>query len=117
MLPIVAVTLSVVLSGLAIFFAADRDRGEPVLPTRAPQPALADSVQQKAPIAPPVQATPTAKTITVTVIDSQTGAKREVVLPAPTSDQSEGDLSLRSTATTVHGGGKRRAGNSAAPND
>ena len=98
---IVAGTLSGVLSGLAIFFTADRDRGEPVLPTRAPQPALADSVQQTAtPFVPAVQATPTAKTITLTIIDSQTGAKREVVLPAPTNDQSEGDLSLRSTATS-----------------
>ena len=64
--------------------------------TRAPTCGW-DSVQQRAPIAPPVQATPKAKIITLTVIDSQTAAKREVALPAPTNGQSEGDLSLRST--------------------
>ena len=99
-LAIVAGTLSGSLSGLAIFWAvvdANSLRGKRVLPVPAPQPALADSVQQTAPAPPPVQAVPTAKTITLTVIDSQTGAKREVVLPAPTNDQPEGESALRST--------------------
>jgi len=99
-LPIVAGAVCGVLSGFAILFAAGLDRAKPLSPAPASQPALADSVpQQKAPSSPPALTAPTPKTITLTVIDSQTGAKREIVLPAPTNDQSEGDLSPRSTAT------------------
>jgi hypothetical protein len=99
-LPVIAGTLSGVLSGLAILFAGNLNRGERALPVPAAQSAVADSVQQTAPIAAPVTAPlpamPTAKTITLTVVDSQTGARREVVVPAPTSDQSEGELALGS---------------------
>jgi hypothetical protein len=97
-LPIVA-GISGVLSAFVILFGAGPDRGKPLSAASVPQqPVPADSVrQQSAPSPPPVTATP--KTITLTVIDSQTGAKREVVLPAPTNDQLEGDL--RSTMTTT----------------
>lgn len=99
-LPIVAGTLSGVLSGLAILFGMDLERGKPLSPAPAPQPALANSVQQTAPLPPPAVTVPSAKTITITVIDSQTGAKREVVVPAPMSDQSEqDDLVVRSPTT------------------
>ena len=99
-LPIVGGALCGVLSGLAILFAVGLNRAKPLSPAPVSRPALADSVpQQKVPSSPPAVTSPTPKTITLTVIDSQTGAKREVVLPAPTNDQSEGDLSLRSTAT------------------
>jgi hypothetical protein len=97
-LPIAAGTLCGALSGFAILFATP-DRGKPLSPASVPQPALADAA-----VTAPAQATPTAKTITVTVIDSQTGAKREVILPAPTNYQPEGDLSLRSTATITPAG-------------
>ena len=89
-LPIVAGTLSGALSGLAILFAADPDRGKPA---SVPQPAPVESVQPAAAIAAPAPAAapamPTAKTITLTVIDSQTGARREVIVPAVTDNQSE----------------------------
>jgi hypothetical protein len=98
-LPIVAGTLCGVLSGLAILFGIGLDRGEQLSATRALQPLAESVAPQAAPSPPHEMAVPSPKTITVTVIDSQTGAKREVVLPAATNDQSEGDLSLRSTAT------------------
>ena len=87
-LPIVAGTLSGALSGLVILFAADPDLGKPA---SVPQPAPVESVQPAAAIAAPAAAPamPTAKTITLTVIDSQTGARREVIVPASTDDQSE----------------------------
>ena len=88
-LPIVAGILSGVFSGLLILFGADPDRGKPLSPASVPQPAPAESVQQTAAVPAPAPAMPTAKTITLTVIDSQTGARREVVVPAPTDDQSE----------------------------
>jgi hypothetical protein len=88
-LPIVAGTLSGVFSGLVILFGADPDRGKPLSPASVPQPAPAESVQQTAAVPAPAPATPTAKTITLTVIDSQTGARREVVVPTSTDDQSE----------------------------
>jgi hypothetical protein len=101
-LPIVAGTLSGVLFGLAILLGADLDRGKRLSAAPAPQPAFADSVQQTAPLPPPALTVPTAKSITITVIDSQTGAKREVVVPAPTNDQSEeDDISPGSTATVT----------------
>jgi hypothetical protein len=101
-LPIVAGTLCSVLSGLAVLFGADHlDRGRQLSPTLVPQSPLADSVQQTAPLPAPAVTVPAPKTITLTVIDGQTGAKREIVLPAQTSDQSEGDLSLHSTATVT----------------
>jgi len=84
-LPIVAGILSGVFSGLLILFGADPDRGKPLSPASVPQPALAETAAVPA----PAPAMPTAKTITLTVIDSQTGARREVVVPAPTDDQSE----------------------------
>jgi hypothetical protein len=87
--PIVAGTLSGVFSGLVILFGADPDRGKPLSPASVPKPALAESVQQTAAVPAPAPAMPTAKTITLTVIDSQTGARREVVVPASTDDQSE----------------------------
>jgi hypothetical protein len=99
-LPLIAGTLSGVVSGLAILFGAALDRGKPVAPAPAREPALADSVQRTEPVPAPAVAVPTAKTVTLTVIDSQTGAKREVIVPAPTNDQlEEGELILRSTAT------------------
>jgi hypothetical protein len=89
-LPIVAGTLSGVFSGLVILFGADHlDRGKLLLPASVPQPAPAESVQQTAAVPAPAPAMPPAKTITLTVIDSQTGARREVIVPAPTDDQSE----------------------------
>jgi hypothetical protein len=97
-LPIIVGTVSGVLSGLAILFTVDVDRGKSLPPASTPQPAPADLVQQPAPISAPAPVTPP-KTITVTVIDSQTGAKREVVFPAPTNDQPEGDFATPSTAT------------------
>jgi hypothetical protein len=97
LLPIIAGTLSGVLSGLAILFAADAERGKAVVPAPPPQAALADSVRQPAPVAPPLPAMQRPKTITLPVVDSQTGAKREVIVPAPTNDQSDGDVALGST--------------------
>jgi hypothetical protein len=94
-LPIVAGTLSGVFSGWLILFDAAPDRAKPLSPISVPQPALAESVQQASAVAATAPAMPTAKT--VTVIDSQTGAKREVVVSAP-DNQSDGDK-LRSTAT------------------
>jgi hypothetical protein len=84
-LPIVAGILSGVFSGLLILFGADPDRGKPLSPASVPQPAFAET----AAVLAPAPAMSTAKTITLTVIDSQTGARREVVVPAPTDDQSE----------------------------
>jgi len=84
-LPIVAATLSGVFSGWLILFDAAPDRGKPLAPAPVPQPALAESIQQTA---VPTPAMPTTKT-TITVIDSQTGARREVVVAASTDDQSE----------------------------
>jgi hypothetical protein len=92
-LPIVAATLSGVFSGWLILFDAAPDHVKPLSPTSVPQPALAESVQQAA--TAPVM--PTAKTVTLTIIDSQTGAKREVVVSAP-DNQSDRDK-LRSTET------------------
>jgi hypothetical protein len=86
-LPIVAVTLSGILAGLAILFATP-DRDKPLSPAPATQPAVAESVQQTAVVPALVPAMPTAKTVTLTVIDSQTGARREVIVPA-SNDQSE----------------------------
>jgi hypothetical protein len=101
-LPVV-VGIAGVLSGSAILFIAHPDRDQPVAPAPAPQSAVAGPVPQTAPIAAAAPAMPTqppAKTITLTVIDSQTGAKREIIVPAPTDDQSEeGEIALRSTAT------------------
>jgi hypothetical protein len=88
-LPIVAGTFCGVLSGLIILFGAIPERGKPLLPVPVPQPAPAESVQQTAAVPAPAPAMPSAKTITLTVIDSQTGARREVVVPASTDDQSE----------------------------
>jgi hypothetical protein len=85
-LPIVAGTVSGVLSGLAILFGADIDRGKPA---PVPQPAPVESVQPTAAVPAPAPQIPAAKTITLTVVDSQTGARREVVVPASTDDQSE----------------------------
>jgi hypothetical protein len=101
-LPVV-VGIAGVLSGAAILFIAHPDRDQPVAP--APQSAVAGPVPQTAPIAAAAPAMPTqppAKTITLTVIDSQTGAKREIIVPAPTDDQSE--EALRSTATITPSG-------------
>ncbi len=95
LLPIVAGTLTGVLSGLAILLAANSDRDKPLQPAPAPQPALADSLQQTAPLAVSAPTVPTTKTITITVVDSQTGARREVVVPAPTNDQSQNEIALR----------------------
>jgi hypothetical protein len=96
-LPIVAATLSGVFSGWLILFDAAPDRVKPLSPTSAPQPALAESVQQASAVAATAPAMPTAKTVTLTVIDSQTGAKREIVVPA-SDNQSDGDKP-QSTAT------------------
>jgi cytoskeletal protein RodZ len=101
-LPVV-VGLAGVLSGAAILFIAHPDRGQPVASAPAPPSAVADPVPQTTAIAATAPAMPTqpppAKTITLTVIDSQTGAKREIILPAPTADQSEqGEIASRSTA-------------------
>jgi hypothetical protein len=100
-MPIVAGTLSGMLLGLVILFGADPDRGKPLSPAAVPQPALAESVQQTAAVPAPAPAMPSAKTITLTVIDSQTGARREVIVPASTDDQSEGGkpAPARSAAT------------------
>jgi hypothetical protein len=90
-----------VLSGLVILFGAAPDRGKPLSPAPLPaQPPLIGSVQQTAAVPVPAPAIPTGKTITV--IDSQTGARREVVIPASANDQSEdGNPALRSDATTA----------------
>jgi hypothetical protein len=96
-LPIVAATLSGVFAGWLILFDAASDRVKPLPPTSVPQPALAESVQQASAVAATAPAMPAAKTVTLTVIDSQTGAKREVVVSAP-DNQSDGDK-LRSTTT------------------
>jgi hypothetical protein len=101
-LPIVAGTLCGVFSSLVVFFTADRDRAKPLSPTSMSQPALAESVRQTVALPPPALATPTAKT--VTVIDSQTGARREVVLPASTDDQlEEGNAGLARSAAVPEG--------------
>jgi hypothetical protein len=102
-LPIAAGTLSGVFSGLVILFGADPDRGKPLSPAAVPQPALAESVQQTAAVPAPAPAMPTAKTITLTVVDSQTGARREVIVPASTDDQSEEGkpVPARSAAATT----------------
>jgi hypothetical protein len=84
--PIVAGTVSGVLSGLAILFGAASDHGKP---SPVPQPAPVESVQLTAAVLAPAPPTPPARTITLTVVDSQTGARREVVVPASTDDQSE----------------------------
>jgi hypothetical protein len=89
-LPIVAATLAGVFLGWLILFDAAPDRVKSLSPTSAPQPALAESVQQASAVAAPEPAMPTAKTVTLTVIDSQTGAKREIVVPA-SDNQSDGD--------------------------
>jgi hypothetical protein len=86
-LPIVAGTLCGVFSGSVIFLTPDRDRGKPLSPASLSQPALPESVQRTEALPAAAPAKPTAKTITV--IDSQTGATREVVLPASTDDQLE----------------------------
>jgi hypothetical protein len=95
-LPIVAATLSGVFSGWLILFDAAPELVKPLSPTSVPRPALTESVQQTS-VAATAPARPTAKTVTLTVIDSQTGAKREVVVSAP-DNQSDEDK-LRSTAT------------------
>jgi hypothetical protein len=101
-LPIVAGSISGVFSGLVILFGADPDRGKPLSPASVPQPALAESAQQTAAVPAPSPAMPTAKTITLTVIDSQTGARREVVVPASTEDQSEeGKAAPARSAATI----------------
>jgi hypothetical protein len=109
-LPIVAATLSGVFSGWLILFDAAADRVKPLSPTSASQPSFAESVQQASAVATNAPAMPTAKTITVTVIDSQTGAKREVVFPAPM-----GEFALRSTVP-VTAAEKPTAGARGAPN-
>ena len=98
--PILAASLSALLCGSAIFWAVVSDnplRGErgPHIPAegRAIVPAPQIAQAEVPPTAAAAAAMPTAKTVTVTVIDSQTGAKREVVVPAPTSAQSEDNQS------------------------
>jgi hypothetical protein len=98
-LPVVA-AVSGALSGLVILFVAAPDRGKPLSPAPLPaQPPLIEPVQQTVAVPAPAPATPTGKTIIV--IDSQTGARREVVVPAFGNDQSEeGKPALLSDATT-----------------
>src|SRR3974390_1616609 len=99
-LPIVAATLSGVFSGWLILFDAAPDRSKPLSPASMPQPALAQSVQRTAAVPEPAPAMPTAKTITV--IDSKTGARREVVVPDSTDDQSqEGKPAPTRSAATI----------------
>jgi len=99
-LPIVAGSLCGVFSGLAVLYGADPDHGKQSSLASVPQPALANSVQQTAAVPAPAPAMPTVKTITLTVIDSQTGARREIVVPASTDDQTKEDkpAPARSTA-------------------
>ena len=98
-LPIVAATLAGIFSGWLILFDAVPDRGKPLSPASLPQPALAvESVHQTAAVPEPALAMPPAKTITV--IDSKTSARREVVVPA-TNDQSEGKPATARSAATI----------------
>ena len=95
-IPILAASLSGLLFGLAVLWVVVTDH--PLGGERAPRitgqqqqivPAPQTAPAEVPPTAAAAAVVPTAKTVTVTVIDSQTGAKREVVLPASASDQPE----------------------------
>jgi hypothetical protein len=99
--PILAASLSGSLFGSAILWAVLSDNqlrserapgvtreGQDIVPAAKLMRAEATPA-----VAAAVEAMTTAKTVTVTIIDSQTGAKREVVLPASASAQSEDNQS------------------------
>jgi uncharacterized protein len=88
-LPSLAGTVVGVLSGMLILFGVEPERGEPLSPPSVPRPALAQSVQQTAELSSAAPAMPAAKTISLTVIDGQTGTRRDVIVPATTNDQPE----------------------------
>ena len=80
---------------------------KPTQPTPAPQPVVAaETAQQRnAPVTassppspPPVPAAP-ANTTTITIIDGKTGARQDVVVPAPPAAAAPGDGAAASAAT------------------
>jgi len=71
----------------------------------APQPSVAAAVSQQhdgstAAAAPPPAAGAPATTTTVTIIDGKTGARQEVVVPAPATDAADANGAAANAATT-----------------
>jgi hypothetical protein len=97
----IAAGISGVFSGLIILFGAVPDRGKSLSPVSMPQPAPVESAQPTAAVPAPAPAMPKPKTITLTVIDSQTGARREVVVPASDDQSEEGKPAPGRSAATI----------------